>query len=82
MICSDLLEGSELDSYVPKAFSCYDTDMRQIDYILKKFKEGLTKVYNDKLRLSVCYVSQARGEAEPESDIDLIMILDGEIRPS
>jgi len=54
----------------------------KLDYILNEFKEGLVARYGDRLARVVCYGSVARGEAGPESDIDLALVLEGEVRPS
>ena len=56
--------------------------MGEIGHILTEFKEALAQLYSGKMRRLVCYGSQARRDAGPESDIDLILILDGEIKPS
>ncbi len=47
--------------------------------ILLRAKERLAEVYGDRLRGLILYGSEARGEAQPESDIDLLVLLDGPI---
>jgi predicted nucleotidyltransferase len=53
----------------------------QLSNILAEFKQALDQRYGDKIAALVCYGSQARGEAGPDSDIDLVLVLKGEIRP-
>lgn len=49
--------------------------------ILKEFKSGLKKLYGSKLKNIVLYGSYARGEENEDSDIDLAIILKGNILP-
>jgi predicted nucleotidyltransferase len=53
-----------------------------LESILKEFKRDLSQRYGDKVFGVICYGSQARGEAHPESDIDVALILEGEVQPS
>ena len=46
---------------------------------LPRAKERLANVYGDRLRGVILYGSGARGEAVAESDIDLLVLLDGPI---
>lgn len=55
---------------------------KKLDYILKEFKDKLAQMYGGKEYGLVCYGSQARGEAQAGSDVDLALILEGEIHPS
>lgn len=50
--------------------------------ILKEFKQDLARRYGDRVLDLICYGSQARGEAHPDSDIDLALILKEKILPS
>jgi len=50
--------------------------------IIQEFKQVVTGLYGDRLKRLICYGSQARGEASPDSDIDLALILEGKIQPS
>lgn len=45
--------------------------------LLKRVKDDLSKVYGSRLKGIILYGSEARGEAEPDSDIDMLVILDG-----
>lgn len=42
-------------------------------------KAGLEALYGDRLARVVLYGSQARGDAGPESDVDLLVVLHGEV---
>lgn len=48
--------------------------------LLKRIKADLAAVYGIRLKGVVLYGSEARGDAEPDSDIDLLVILDGPIQ--
>lgn len=50
----------------------------KLKIILQKVRNGLSKILEDRLDAIYLYGSQARGEARDESDIDLIVVLDGE----
>ncbi len=52
-----------------------------IKEILKQFKEEIEKLYGKRLKDIILYGSWARSEATDESDIDLIVILKGEVIP-
>lgn len=47
----------------------------KIKKILAELKSSLKDIYGDKLKNLFLYGSHARGEADPESDIDVLMIL-------
>ena len=49
--------------------------------ILKEFKAELKKLYGNKLKNVILYGSYARGYDNEESDIDLAIILKGNILP-
>jgi predicted nucleotidyltransferase len=44
--------------------------------LLEELKEGLVELYGPRLRRPILFGSYARGEAEPDSDIDLAVVLD------
>ena len=45
--------------------------------LLKQIKARLAAAYKDRLRGVVLYGSVARGDARPDSDIDVLVLLDG-----
>jgi predicted nucleotidyltransferase len=44
--------------------------------ILRQLREGLAEMYGDRLRGLVLFGSWARGDAEEDSDIDVLVVLD------
>lgn len=49
------------------------------DHLLAEIKVRLARAYGDRLRGVVLYGSAARNEAGPESDLDLIVLLQGPV---
>lgn len=49
---------------------------------LAEAKQALEEIYGDRLRELIVYGSQARGEANPDSDVDLMIVLEGEVDPA
>ncbi len=47
---------------------------------IEEFKEGLLQLYGDRLKMLLLYGSYAKGEATPDSDIDLMIVLKGEVK--
>lgn len=47
--------------------------------ILKEIKGSLQAVYGTRLRGIVLYGSAARGEASPDSDVDILVLLSGPV---
>ena len=47
------------------------------EQLLNQIKERLQDAYGDRLQGIVLYGSEARGEAEEDSDIDLLVLLKG-----
>lgn len=45
--------------------------------LLHRIKELLQEAYGDRLQGVILYSSEARGEAEPDSDIDFLAVLEG-----
>jgi len=53
----------------------------EIKNILAEFKEEIEKLYGTRLKKVILYGSWARGDATEDSDIDLLIVLEGEIVP-
>jgi len=54
----------------------------EIEPVLKEFKEQIAELYGQRLKKVVLYGSYARGQANDEhSDIDLAVVLDGDVVP-
>jgi len=47
--------------------------------LLKEIKCRLTTIHGERLRGAVLYGSEARGTAEPDSDIDVLVLLEGPV---
>ncbi|USR91408.1 nucleotidyltransferase domain-containing protein [Phormidium yuhuli AB48] len=46
-----------------------------LNIVLDQIYQGLKNIYNQQLDQVVLYGSQARGDAEPDSDIDILIVL-------
>lgn len=46
-----------------------------INKIVNLFQGEIKKIYQDELKQLILYGSQARGDAKPDSDIDILVIL-------
>ncbi|MCK4599290.1 nucleotidyltransferase domain-containing protein [Candidatus Bipolaricaulota bacterium] len=53
----------------------------KIEKILKDFRGEVKKLYGRKLKSIILYGSWARNAATEESDIDLLIVLEGKIAP-
>lgn len=49
---------------------------------LTRLDEGLSKLYGQRYRGLVLYGSYARGDADEGSDVDLLLLLEGEVDPA
>ena len=47
----------------------------QIKEVITTTRQGLENIYGDELYRIILYGSQARGDARPDSDIDLLILL-------
>lgn len=52
---------------------------RALDNVLGDLDGGLRKLYGRRYRGLVLYGSHARGEADEDSDVDLLLLLDGAV---
>ena len=50
-----------------------------VQTLLRELKERLTELYGERLQKLVLFGSQARGEAAPDSDIDVLVVLRGPV---
>ncbi len=53
----------------------------RIRTILADLRSRLEGLYGDRLVRLILYGSQARGDAEPDSDIDVLVVLKGDVIP-
>ena len=53
-----------------------------IAQILREFREGVEEIYGSRLVRVVLFGSQARDDAEEGSDIDVMLVLQGEVNPN
>jgi len=50
-----------------------------LETILPELKAGLVELYGDRLKRVLLYGSQARGDADEDSDIDVMVVLEGPV---
>jgi len=55
--------------------------MIEINDIVKEFKTRLVELYGDRLKSVLIYGSWARSVATEDSDIDVVVVLEGEVSP-
>ncbi|MGI0481464.1 nucleotidyltransferase domain-containing protein [Geminocystis sp. CENA526] len=53
----------------------------KIKVITECLKINFQEIYLDRLSQLILFGSQARGDAQPDSDIDLLVVLKGEVNP-
>ena len=53
----------------------------EIEHILREFREKAEKLYGGRLKNIILYGSFARGHATEDSDIDLAIVLEGDVAP-
>jgi predicted nucleotidyltransferase len=54
---------------------------RHLDNLLAELRCRLKAVYGERLSQLVLFGSQARGDAEPGSDVDILVVLQGAVDP-
>jgi len=52
------------------------TDRKRVSALLAEFKAKLQAIYADRLKGVFLYGSHARGQGGPESDVDILIVLD------
>ncbi len=58
-----------------------NTTLKSIQPTLHELNLGLKELYGDRLAYITLYGSQARNEATPDSDIDILVVLHGNVQP-
>jgi len=53
----------------------------EADAAIAELNEAMRRLYGDRFRSLVLFGSHARGEATPDSDIDLALVLRGTVEP-
>jgi predicted nucleotidyltransferase len=53
----------------------------EVQTLLEELRSGLTKLYGRHLKHVLLYGSWARGEATEDSDIDVVVVIEGSIVP-
>ena len=53
----------------------------ELSAILRELRRGMEELYGDRLERLVLFGSRARGDADPDSDIDVLVVLKGEAKP-
>src|SRR5512144_2076538 len=52
----------------------------ELDSFLAQLHESLAQLYGPRLRQIILFGSRARGDAEPDSDVDLLIVLSGAVQ--
>lgn len=55
--------------------------MKDINGIIKEFRVEIERLYGERLKNIVIYGSWARKEAAEDSDIDIVVVLEGDVIP-
>ena len=53
----------------------------KIKEAIEEFKKEVKKLYGERLKRIILYGSYARGSATEDSDIDLLIVLEGKVKP-
>jgi predicted nucleotidyltransferase len=54
----------------------------EIKSALEELQQSLTKIYGERLCDIYLYGSYARGDYHPDSDVDVLIVLRGEVKPT
>lgn len=54
----------------------------RIRHLVNQIKERLMKMYGEKIKQVILYGSHVRGEATRDSDVDILVVVDGFLNPS
>ncbi len=57
-------------------------DSDALEVLIAEVRRSLRAIYGKRLAFLVLFGSYARGEAEPGSDVDLLVVLRGGVRPT
>ncbi len=57
------------------------TDKEEITAIAEKLKQEFEQIYQERFSKLILFGSRARGDAQPDSDIDILVVLKGEVNP-
>jgi uncharacterized protein len=57
-----------------------DGETRALEDVIRELDGGLRKLYGERHRGLVLYGSYARGEADEGSDVDLLLLLEGQVQ--
>jgi len=53
----------------------------QIQSAVAELRDRLSKLYGDRFLRTVVFGSRARGDASPDSDVDVLVVLGGDVHP-
>jgi predicted nucleotidyltransferase len=57
-----------------------DSETRTLEDVIRELDGGLRKLYGERYRGLVLYGSHARGEADEGSDVDLLLLSEGQVQ--
>ncbi len=53
----------------------------ELNTVLHELRRRMEELYGDRLERVILFGSRARGDADPDSDIDVLVVLKGEVKP-
>jgi len=54
---------------------------RQTQTAVEELRDRLSRLYGERFQRTVVFGSRARGDALPDSDVDVLVVLGGDVRP-